>query len=68
MPKTNNKAQAQVQALLDEFKAINDKAKDYLTDLNRRIAEQDLKYAQHSVQHDINLMQAAKAVLLSKKK
>lgn len=64
MPKTNN----QVQALLDEFKAINAKAKDYLSDLDRKIAEQDLKYAQHLVKNDISVMQAAKSVWLSQKK
>ncbi|MDO8667906.1 MAG: hypothetical protein Q7K35_02280 [bacterium] len=64
MPNTNN----QVQDLLAEFKAINEKAKAYLSDLDRRIAEQDLKYAQNLVKNDISIMQAAKAVLLSKNK
>jgi len=64
MPNTNN----QVQDLLDEFKAINEKAKNYLSDLDRRIVEQDLKYAQHLVQNDISMMQAAKSALLSQKK
>lgn len=63
MPKTNNQA----QDLLDEFKAVNDKAKDYLSDLGKKIAELDLKYAQRLVKNDISVMQAAKSVLLKKK-
>jgi len=64
MPKTNNQA----QALLDEFKAVNDKAGDYLDGLSKEIAVLDLKYAQHLVKNGISVMQAAKSVLLSQKK
>lgn len=63
MPKTNNQA----QALLDEFKSVNEKAKNYLSELDKKIAEQDLKYAQHLVKNDISVMQAAKSILLKKK-
>lgn len=63
MATTNNQA----QALLDEFKAINDKAKDYLSGLDKEIAALDLKYAQHLVKNDISVMQAAKSVLLKEK-
>ncbi|MDD4900631.1 MAG: hypothetical protein PHS62_00760 [Patescibacteria group bacterium] len=62
MPKQNNQAQ-QAQALLDEFKAANAKAKAFLSDLDKKIAAADLKYAQHLVQNDINIMKAAKTVL-----
>lgn len=64
MPKTNNQA----QVLLDEFKAVNQKAEDYLKGLGEEIAALDLKYAQHLVKNDISMMQAAKSVLLSQKK
>lgn len=64
MPKKNNQA----QDLLREFKAVNKKAKDYLSGLDKKIAELDLKYAQYLVKNDISLMRAAKSVLLSKKK
>lgn len=64
MPTTNN----QVQNLLDEFKAINEKAGDYLAGLSKEIADLDLKYAQHLVKNDINIMKAAESVLLSQKK
>ena len=66
MPKTTNQNQA--QALLDEFKAINEKASDYLNGLDKEIAAMNLKYAQHLVKNDINMMQAAKSALLGKKK
>lgn len=64
MPKTNNQA----QTLLDEFKAINEKAGDYLDGLSKEIAALNLKHAQHLVKNDINMMQAAKSVLSSRKK
>jgi KaiC/GvpD/RAD55 family RecA-like ATPase len=57
----------QAQDLLEEFKAINRKAKDYLDDVKRIIAEIDLKYAQSLVQNDINMMKAAKTILENKK-
>lgn len=60
-------ANNQVQDLLDEFKAINDKASNYLSELDKKIAQFDLKYARQLVQHDINILQAAKKVLLNKK-
>lgn len=63
MPDTNN----QVQGLLDEFKAINDKASSYLSEVDKKIFQFDLKYAQQLVQHDINILQAAKKALLNKK-
>ncbi len=67
MPKNNRKInQTQAQDLLEEFKAINRKAKDYLDEVNRRIAEIDLKYAQSLVQNDINIMNAAKSLLENK--
>ncbi|KKS33972.1 MAG: hypothetical protein UU95_C0019G0006 [Parcubacteria group bacterium GW2011_GWC2_42_12] len=64
MPNTNNQA----QALLDEFKAVNDKAGDYLDGLSKEIVAMDLKYAQQLVKNDISVMQAAKSVLLSQKR
>jgi len=64
MPKTNN----QVQDLLDEFKAVNEKAKDYLSGLDKKIAELDLKYARSLIENDISVMQAAKTILEKKKK
>jgi|GEM_PF-1898306 len=66
MPTTNNQNQA--QALLDEFKAVNEKARRNLDELDKKIAALDLRYAKSLVQHDINMMQAAKSVLLGKKK
>ena len=63
MPQTNN----QVQDLLDEFKAVNAQAKNYLNDLGKKIAELDLKYARDLVQNDINVMRAAKSILEKKK-
>ena len=63
MAKANNQA----QDLLDEFKAINRKAKDYLDEVGRKIAELDIKYARQLVNNDINVMKAAKSVLLKKK-
>lgn len=64
MLKTNN----QVQNLLDEFKAVNKKARDYLSEVNKKIAEIDIKYAQGLVKNDINILQAAKSILLNKKR
>jgi hypothetical protein len=64
MPQVNNQA----QDLLDEFKAVNAKAKNYLNDLGKKIAELDLKYARHLEQNDINIMKAAKSILEKKKK
>jgi hypothetical protein len=63
MPKKNNQA----QDLLDEFKGINAKAKDYLSGLHQKIAELDLKYARLLVNNDINILKAAKRVLEDKK-
>ncbi|MBI2459572.1 MAG: hypothetical protein HYV53_03415 [Parcubacteria group bacterium] len=63
MPKTNN----QVKNLLAEFKTANEKAKNYLSDLGKKIAELDLKYAQGLVKNDIAILRAAKTVLLNKK-
>lgn len=64
MSKTTNQA----QVLLDEFKAVNEKAKNNLSDMDRKIAELDLKYARNLVKNDISMMQAAKSILLNKKK
>ena len=61
-------ANNQVQDLLDEFKAINEKAKNYLSELDKKIVQFDLKYAQQLVKHDINMLKAAKNILKSKKK
>jgi len=66
MPKINNQAKA--QALLNDFKATNFEAKNYLSELGKKIAELDLKYAQQLVKNDINVLKAAKSVLLNKKK
>jgi hypothetical protein len=63
MAATNNQA----QDLLKEFKAVNDQARNYLDGLAKKIAELDMKYAQHLVQNDINVMKAAKTILESKK-
>lgn len=63
MVKKNN----QVQDLLNEFKAINDKARNYLDELGKKIAELDMKYAQQLVQNDVNVMKAAKSVLEKRK-
>lgn len=63
MPKTNNQA----QDLLNEFKAVNKKAEDYLSGLGKKIAGLDLQYAQHLVRNDINILKSAKSVLLKKK-
>lgn len=63
MPNTNNQA----QNLLNEFKQANKKFKDYLSGVDRTIAELDIKYAQSLVKHDINILKAAKSVLLNKK-
>ena len=62
---TNND---QIRDLLDEFKTINKKAKNYLDELNLKIIELDLKYAQQMVQNDINVLKTAKSVLQSKGK
>ena len=64
----NYMANNQVQDLLDEFKAINEKAKNYLSELDKKIVQFDLKYAQQLVKHDINMLKAAKNILKSKKK
>ena len=53
----------QAQDLLEEFKEINRKAKDYLDEVGRRITELDIAYAQHLVNNDISMMKAAKSVL-----
>ena len=63
MPKTNNQA----QNLLNDFKAANQKASDYLSQVNKKIAEFDLAYAKGLVKSDINIMKAAKSLLLKKK-
>lgn len=60
-------ANNQAQNLLNEFKAVNEKAKNYLSQVNRKIAELDIKYAQSLVKHDINILKAAKSILLNKK-
>lgn len=64
MPKINNQA----KNLLNEFKAVNKKAKDYLSQVNKKITELDIKYAQNLVKHDINILRAAKGILQNKKK
>ncbi|NCQ16178.1 hypothetical protein GW814_00810 [Candidatus Falkowbacteria bacterium] len=64
MPDTNNQA----QSLLNEFKEINLKAKNYLSELDKKIIQFDLKYAQQLVKHDINMLKAAKNILKSKRK
>jgi len=62
-----SKVNKQVQNLLADFKAANQKAKTYLSELDKKIAELDLKYARDLVQNDINVLKAAKNVLLKKK-
>lgn len=64
MPKANDQA----QNLLNDFKAVNAKAKDYLSELDKKIAAVDLKYARHLVKTDISLMKAAKTIMESKNK
>ncbi|MBU0722294.1 hypothetical protein KKA93_02450 [Patescibacteria group bacterium] len=64
MPNTNN----QIQDLLNEFKAINEKARNYLSEVDKKIAQLDMKYAQSLVRYDINILKAAKSILLAKKK
>lgn len=63
MPKNN-----QVQNLLNEFKAVNKKTSDYLSEVNKKIAELDVKYAQSLIKHNINILKAAKSVLQKKRK
>ncbi len=58
----------QVQNLLDEFREINEKAKNYLSELDKKIIQFDLKYAQQLVNYDINILKAAKDIIKSKKK
>ena len=60
-------ANNQAQNLLTEFKAVNKKAADYLSQVNKKIAELDIKYAQSLVKYDINILKAAKSILLNKK-
>lgn len=64
MPNTNN----QIQNLLNEFKAVNEKARNYLSEVDKKIAELDIKYAQNLVKYDISILKAAKSVLLNKNK
>lgn len=64
MAEANNQA----QNLLNEFKLVNKTAGDYLSQVNKKIAELDIKYAQGLVKNDINILQAAKSILLNKKK
>lgn len=64
MPNINNQA----QGLLTEFKTVNKKIGNYLSQVNKKIAELDLKYAQELVKNDINILKAAKSILLAKKK
>lgn len=63
MPNNN-----QIKILLNEFKVVNKKTRDYLSEVNKKIAELDLKYAKSLVKHDINILKAARSILLSKKK
>lgn len=62
---TNTKNQA--KNLLNDFKAVNKKASDYLSQTNKKIAELDLKYAKGLVKNDINIMKTAKNILSAKK-
>ncbi len=64
MPNANKQA----QDLLDEFKAINQKAKNFLEDVDKKIAELDIQYAQQLVRHDINMLKAAKNIIKAKKR
>lgn len=66
MPNTNNNIQ--IKTLLSEFKQTNKKFKNYLNQVDRKIAELDIKYAQSLVKHDINILKAAKSVLQNKRK
>jgi len=64
MTDTNNQA----QSLLNEFTDINNRAKDYLDELDKKIIQFDLKYAQQLVKHDVNMLKAAKNIITNKKK
>jgi len=64
MTDTNNQA----QSLLNEFTDINNRAKDYLDELDKKIVQFDLKYAQQLVKHDVNMLKAAKNIITNKKK
>lgn len=61
-------AKKQAQDLLDEFKAINQKARNFLDDVDKKIAELDIQYAQQLVRHDINMLKAAKNIIKAKKR
>lgn len=68
MQNTNPPAGGQIKNLLNDFKRVNEKTKNYLSEVDRRIAELDIKYAQGLVKNNINILQAAKSILLSKNK
>lgn len=61
------KASKQAKNLLNEFKAVNKKAGNYLNRVNKKIAELDIKYTQNLVKYDINILKTAKKLLSSKK-
>lgn len=68
MPNANSPAGGQIKNLLNEFKAVNKRTRDYLSEVNKKIAELDIKYAQNLIKHNINILKAAKSVLLNKKR